>query len=487
MTDEDELFVAILAFQNGLILESQFLSAFRAWRDDRTKNLTSVLLQQQAIAEPDLQALLWLAERLLLRFDNNAIRATAELRSVSSICDKLASLAIDDTSLWKTISNFSVADTRDFAQPENPVKSEKSQIKLGSNEADDRFRIIKKHAQGGLGIVFVAQDNHIRREVALKQIRSDLCDHREMQSRFTQEAQITGQLEHPGIVPIYTLGTDKAGRPFYAMRFIRGEDLHSRIASFHQALSAAEIRFNGPELRGLLRRFVDICNAVHYAHDRGILHRDLKPGNIMIGKYGETLVVDWGLAKAFHSNGGASESQPEENANFVSPSQEVCETRQGSFVGTAAFAPPEQLRGRLDELSPASDVFSLGAILFQLLTGQTPSTGSTSFKHLLEIYDSGNVKRPVQLNPLVPYRLDAICMKCLETAMANRYTSSELLAREIENWLDDEPVTAYRDSYFERFSRWGRRNPSLCAAMIVTLGLLVSNAFLYRFIQNFTR
>ena len=161
-----------------------------------------------------------------------------------------------------------------------------------------RFRILRPHAEGGLGEVYVARDEELHREVALKQIQDRHADDPTSRARFLLEAEITGGLEHPGIVPVYGLGSDADGRPFYAMRFIRGESLKEAIARFH---AADDPRRDPGEralaLRQLLGRFVDVCNAVAYAHSRGVLHRDLKPGNIMLGPYGETLVVDWGLAK----------------------------------------------------------------------------------------------------------------------------------------------------------------------------------------------
>src|SRR5208283_3534697 len=167
-----------------------------------------------------------------------------------------------------------------------------------------RFTVLRPHAQGGLGAVFVARDEELRREVALKEIQERHADDPDSRARFLREAEITGGLEHPGIVPVYGLGQYADGRPYYAMRFIRGDSLHEAIDRFHKA----DVPDRDPgertlKLRQLLDQFIDVCNAVAYAHSRGVLHRDLKPGNIMLGKYGETLVVDWGLAKIVGKSG----------------------------------------------------------------------------------------------------------------------------------------------------------------------------------------
>src|SRR5262249_40350052 len=155
-------------------------------------------------------------------------------------------------------------------------------------------RVLRPHARGGLGAVFVALDEELHREVALKHILDRHADDPVSRARFLLEAEITGGLEHPGIVPVYGLGTYAGGRPYYAMRLIRGDSLKEAIAAFHS--DAAPKRDPGARslaLRQLLRRFVDVCNAIDYAHGRGVVHRDLKPGNVIVGRHGETLVVDW--------------------------------------------------------------------------------------------------------------------------------------------------------------------------------------------------
>jgi serine/threonine protein kinase len=227
--------------------------------------------------------------------------------------------------------------------------------------AGARFRILRLHAKGGLGLVSVAHDDELNREVALKEIQECHADDQDSRARFLVEAEITGRLEHPGIVPVYALGHYADGRPFYAMRLIKGESLKDVIERFHKA--TAHGRDPGEqtlELRQLLGRFIGVCQTIQYAHDRGILHRDLKPSNIMLGKYGETLVVDWGSAKAL----GKKEIASAEATLKPASGGDGSKTLPGSAIGTPAFMSPEQAAGRLDQLGSASDVYSLGATLY---------------------------------------------------------------------------------------------------------------------------
>src|SRR5262249_1849553 len=236
-----------------------------------------------------------------------------------------------------------------------------------------RFRVLRPHARGGLGEVFVAEDTELHREVALKEIQRPHAHDAHSRSRFLLEAEVNGRLEHPGVVPVYGLGSYHDGRPFYAMRFIRGESLKEAIARSHGGgVPGRDPGERGLALRQLLGQFVAVCNAVAYAHSRGVIHRDLKPANVMLGKFGETLVVDWGLAKVL----GRPEGEPTGDEQTLHPaSGDGSATVVGTAVGTPAYMSPEQAAGRPDLVSTASDVYSLGATLYALLTGRAPFRG----------------------------------------------------------------------------------------------------------------
>ena len=276
------------------------------------------------------------------------------------------------------------------------------------------------------------------------------------------EAEITGGLEHPGIVPVYGLGAYPDGRPYYAMRFIRGDSLKEAIGRYHadEPLEHDSGR-RSLELRKLLRRFLDVCNAIEYAHSRGVLHRDIKPGNVIVGKHGETLVADWGLAKPMgHSDPAAV---GDERTLMPSSSSGSAETLPGQVIGTPAFMSPEQAAGDLEKLGPASDVYSLGATLYALLTGRPPFEGTDVGAMLREV-QTGNFPPPRRVAPSIDPALEAVCRKAMATDPDDRYPRVRALAEDIERWLADEPVSAWREPLARRARRWGRRNRTLVTA-----------------------
>jgi serine/threonine protein kinase len=267
------------------ISRDALIAAMQAWVFDKAKPLGQILLDQGQLAPERLQLLDALVREHLRAHQEDPQQSLAALSSVSAIRQDLRGIADDDLQ-----ASLGVVGSAPRLSPESTVDEVKP--------AGLRYRIVRPHAKGGLGEVSVAEDLELHREVALKEIQERHAHDPQSRSRFLLEAEITGGLEHPGIVPVYGLGQYADGRPFYAMRFIKGDNLKEAIRRFHEAekpdRDPGERRL---ALQGLLRRFLDVCHAIAYAHSRGVLHRDLKPGNIMLGKYGETLVVDWGLAK----------------------------------------------------------------------------------------------------------------------------------------------------------------------------------------------
>jgi hypothetical protein len=338
---------------------------------------------------------------------------------------------------------------------------------------------LRFHKSGGLGEVFVAEDAELHREVALKRMQARWEGDPESRRRFLPEAEVTGRLEHPGVVRVYGLGQDADHRPRYAMRFIRGETLDEAIQRFHEQDRPG--RHPGERslaLRELLGRFVTVCKTVAYAHGRGILHRDLKPGNVMLGKYGETLVVDWGLAKPIERDETAR-SGGEETLTPASGSGDSG-TQLGVALGTPDYMSAEQASGEWTCVGPASDIYSLGAILYKLLAGQTPfAEGSVKAK--LEKVKRGEFPRPRQVKRACPPALEAVCLKAMAVNPEARYDTALALAAEVERWLADEPVGAWREPWMVRARRWARRNRTLAtaAATAAILAVLVGGGVIF--------
>jgi eukaryotic-like serine/threonine-protein kinase len=307
------------------------------------------------------------------------------------------------------------------------------------------FEFLTKGKEGGMGVVFRARQISLNRIVGLKMIRAgNLATDRDVQ-RFQTEAEAAASLDHPHIVPIYEVG-EHEGRHYFTMKWVEGHSLaealsQSRLPAGHAAIS---------------KLMAKIAMAIQHAHERGVLHRDLKPGNILIDKNGEPHVTDFGLAKRL-------ESHPELTAS-------------GAIMGTPSYMSPEQAEGKNRQLTTASDIFSLGSILYQLLTGQTPFRGETAFK-IIRVVIEEEPARPSTINRKIDPDLETICLKCLEKDPQRRYASASGLATDLENWLAGKPIQARRVNEWERMWKWVRRHPaisSLSTAIVLTIviGLL---------------
>ena len=314
-----------------------------------------------------------------------------------------------------------------------------------------RYRLIAQVARGGMGVVYAAEDQRLQRRVALKVLEVP-GNEGDLANRLMREARVLARLEHPGIVPVHDAGTLADGRVFYAMKFVEGQ----RLDQYLESLASIPDR---------LRIFMSICDAVAFAHARGVLHRDLKPANVMVGPFGEVLVMDWGLAKILADAlkpepiatkptrpesldpvaGMLDKSANRENAIVTSATaarasearaaSASTNTGHGSVMGTPGYMSPEQARGEIELLDARSDIFSLGALLRYLLSEKLPAGSSTRLDRSLE----------------------AICVKACAPAREARYAAVQELTSDVSRYLNGQPVTAHRESIFEKAARFYRR------------------------------
>lgn len=340
----------------------------------------------------------------------------------------------------------------------------------------DRYRVIELYRSGGLGRVWRAEDTALGRTVALKTLRPDRAVDPRLQSRFIEEARITGRLEHPCVVPVYDLLADGAAGtagPSYTMRFVAGRTLAEAARDYHErraAGTAARL-----DLAALLDAFVAVCRAVAYAHARNILHRDLKGQNIVLGEYGEVFVLDWGLAKVL----GGADSPAVTTPVPAGPREE---TVSGAVLGTPAFMAPELAAG--SSAAVATDVYALGVVLYVILAGRPPYEGS-GVRDVLDQIEAGPPPPPKALAAGVPPDLEAICLKAMARDPSGRYRSADALAADVRSWLADEPVGAYPEPWPARLARWARHHrPAVLAAagalLTAVIGLAVTTVLVLR-------
>ncbi|MFT4975649.1 MAG: sulfatase activating formylglycine-generating enzyme [Myxococcota bacterium] len=294
----------------------------------------------------------------------------------------------------------------------------------GIERYEDRGRL----GFGGMGEVRLARDPSLNRAVALKIIRPERLNQPGMLARFIEEAQITAQLSHPGIVPVHELGRLPDGRYYFTMKQIQGETLAETIRSVHSILPTT----SGWNVRRLLDAFLRVCEAVAYAHARGVVHRDLKPSNVMLGAFGEVLVLDWGLAKVI-GRAEPTQTVPEPPVTTGRDQHDGPLSRAGRISGTPTYMPPEQARGLVDQIGPPSDVYALGAVLFELLCGRAPFEGADQ-RAVLKAVRAGQ-RQPFPEDLHTPKELVAICDRAMAYEAADRYPDAQALHTALRDWL----------------------------------------------------
>ncbi len=313
------------------------------------------------------------------------------------------------------------------------------------DHASPRYELGETLGSGGMATVVLARDRQLGRDVAIKRMRPELAEDPGARRLFDEEAQILAGLEHPGTVPVHDAGTLETGEPFYAMKRVQGRTLKDLLS----ARQPEDIR-SRQSITHLVDVFERVCQTLAAAHRQGLLHRDVKPANVMVDDMGSVYLVDWGLAVRLEG-AGPSRAYP-----------------GGSIAGTPAYMSPEQARAA--PTSPASDVFSLGTVLYEILTGENPFSSADAVESMRRVREE-SPEPPVARNPTAGRALSAICMKALARDPSSRYGSAMELAEEIRRYREFRPVDASPPTFRERAANWMRRHPAIASAGAAALGV----------------
>ena len=427
MNTDLNLLFTVLALQSGLITDDQFVEVCTLWTTRKGIAMSDLLLERGWIVAGDVSHIHYLLDRRLEKSGGDARQSIASIDA--SLKRQLAS--IHDAELQQSLGYV-----------HDSPGSINTAITLGASpDEEERYSRIRVHATGGGGRIWLAHDRQLDRDVALKELRLEVTDDGALWARFQREARITGQLEHPGIVPVYEYVRRAEHQPFYTMRFVKGRTLAEAAREYH--LERAAGRVDPIRFVSLLNAFTTVCNTIAYAHSRGVIHRDLKGQNIVLGDFGEVVVLDWGLAKLLN----------EPDLDDHSPASRLYAahlnlTIQGQAIGTPGYMAPEQAAGRPELVDRRTDIYGLGAILYEILAGHPPFTGSDTKEVMRRVREEEPLP-PSSVNPLAPEALEQICLKAIRKTPSNRYESAADLAKEVQLWQDLERRKV--EQQFERF------------------------------------
>ncbi len=510
--NDSQLLFGVLCVQVGIVSPERFLDVAAAWSIEPSRSLPDRLVESGAISSEDRSMVQRMVEKALAA--HRVVRQASlppigglsvEESLLSSSRELLRSIMVEGVGGKREHVEQAPSDAEPpgsigsqedasppFPQASVPVTSEERI----SREQEGRYVPIDKNflesdgvcqratdvvdaqlGAGGMGRVLLELDRHIGRVVARKEllvaqdpsgstqeVGSDFMEPRAtpesvLYGRFLREARITGQLEHPNIVPVYELGKSSDGTLYYTMRLVRGKTLE-------RAIEACE---NLRERLALLPHMAELCHAVAFAHGHGVIHRDIKPQNVMVGEFGETLVIDWGLAKVSGSENFSGSA--------LSPGIDLVDDPKGArtvarYLGTPSYMAPEQAWGKLEQVDERSDVWSLGAVLYHLLTGRPPFLGSNPIEIINKVREGGLV--PAQERcPGIPPELLSVLDRCLCVSREGRYPDAGKLSDDLNRFLSGERVEAYEYSSWEILKRFVDKNKALSVAVAFAFFVLV--------------
>jgi serine/threonine protein kinase/formylglycine-generating enzyme required for sulfatase activity len=334
-----------------------------------------------------------------------------------------------------------------------------------------RYAVIREIARGGMGKVIEVEDNDLRRSVALKVLRKEMLDRKDLVERFLEEAQITGQLEHPNIVPVHEIGVDGRGNLYFTMKLVEGEELSSIFKRLRKKDPSAEQAY---PITRLVDIFIKVCEGVAFAHSRGVIHRDLKPANIMVGRFGEVQIMDWGVAKIV----GRKEDTADRAVVSDRRDDDAARTMVGSILGTPSYMSPEQARGEVNTMGPEADIFSLGVIMYEMLALVTPWTAQTSAQVLQQVKEF-DPDPPSKREPerKIPAELEKLAMKCLEKAPHKRIGTAAELIDNLRSWQEGGTLAAVNYSIGQLIGKWISRHKVGLIMILLVVGALGIGGF----------